>query len=355
MPGGPATIRAVTRRDLPAVAALCHRHLPGRPAPDLEGFLTATLFDDPWADPELPSLLAEQDGAVVGFIARQPRRMELDGSPLRAVICSHLVVAPEHRGAAAAARIARACLNGPQDLTYSDAAGDVVVRLWRVLGGDVDAARSSEWALAVRPVRWGARLAAAAVGRADMDPGAVPVPVIPMHLLWRRTLRAGREPGPGVHSRAVGPVALAEAITALTERMRLRPVADPSHLAHVLATATASGRRVESRIVHRRDLLVGAWSCVVRPGGVAQVLLLVGADRATDAVLADVARAARGWGATALAGRLEPHLRDAVRGRAPALGLARLPVFHTRDDRVRAALSDTASLLAKVEGEWWVP
>src|SRR3954454_20373317 len=103
-----AMIRPLVRDDLPAVAALLAAHMRPQPAPDLKRFLSATLFEDPWADPELPSLVAEQDGAVAGFVARQPRRLELDGEPLLAVCCSHLTVAPEQRAGALAARLARA-------------------------------------------------------------------------------------------------------------------------------------------------------------------------------------------------------------------------------------------------------
>src|SRR3954471_2589116 len=172
-----ATIRPFAPGDLAGVAALLRAYLPSPPAPDLERFLAATLLEDPWADPELPSLVAEQAGAVVGFIARQPRRMVLDGEPLRAVCCSHLTVAPEHRPGALGARLARACLDGRQRLTVSDSAGDVVVRLWRVLGGDVDSMRACEWMLVLRPGRYAARLARAPVG------------AVPYQALWQRTRR----------------------------------------------------------------------------------------------------------------------------------------------------------------------
>src|SRR3954467_15822685 len=117
----PATIRPLIREDLPAVVALLRAHMAPPPAADLARFLTATLFEDPWAEPALPSLVAEADGQLVGFIARQPRRLELDGEPLSAACCSHLLVAPEHRSGVLAARLARAALDGPQRLTYSDA------------------------------------------------------------------------------------------------------------------------------------------------------------------------------------------------------------------------------------------
>jgi hypothetical protein len=347
-----ATIRPLEPADLGAVAALLRAHLPNPPAADLERFLAATLFEDPWADPELPSLVAEQGGAIVGFIARQPRRMELDGEPLRAICCSHLTVAPEHRAGALAARLARACLSGPQRLTVSDSAGDVVVRLWRVLGGDVDTARACEWMLALRPARWAATGVRALAGRRGVE---LPVGSLPLQALWRRTRRRWLTPPEDIRTEPADGAALAEHLPALTATLRLRPVADAAHLAHVLATIAATGRRLDARIVVQKGRPIGLWAWLPRPGGVAQVVALTARERCGEPVLASLARAAYDAGAMLLAGRLEPHLRDAVRPRGPALGMARMPVIHTRDDAVRAALASTASLLPKLEAEWWVP
>src|SRR3954447_3580945 len=347
-----ATIRPFGREDLTAVAGLLGGHLPNRPAADLAGFLRATLLDDPWADPELPSLVAEHDGRIVGFIARQPRRMELDGEPLPAVCCSHLTVAPDERAAGLAPRLAVACLDGPQRLTVSDSAGDVVVRLWRVLGGDVDNARACEWMVALRPARWAAGAARSLVGRHALE---LPVGSVPLQALWQRTLRRGRAATAGVEAIDADGAALAEQLEALSSRMRLRPVADGAHLAHVLATVPATGRTLDARVVRRGGQAIGAWAWTARPGGIAQVLALTARERCGAEVLGTLTHAAYAAGATVLAGRLEPHVRDVVRPRGPALGLMRLPVFHTRDDAVRAALASTASLVPKLEGEWWVP
>ncbi len=341
-----AQIRPFAPGDLGAVAALLRAHLRPPPAPDLERFLAATLLEDPWADPDMPSLVAEDAGAVVGFIARQPRRLELDGAPLAAACCSHLTVAPEHRAGALAARLARACLAGPQRLTYSDAASNLVVRLWRVLGGDVDGARACDWLLLLRPGRWAAALAR---GRT-----LGPVAAAPLHALYRGPRRGLLAPAPGVAGEPADGAALAAHLPALTAGLRLRPVADAAHLSHVLDTLSGTGRRAECRIVRRSGRPIGLWACTPRPGGVAQVLAFAAARQEGEAVLGDLARAAHGWGAVALAGRLEPHLREAVRPPVPALALMRLPVYHARDDAVRAALASTASLLPRLETEWWV-
>jgi hypothetical protein len=352
---GQTEIRPFAADDLLAVAALLRSEFGHPPAADLERFLRATLLEDPWADPELPSLVAVQDGAVVGFIARQPRRLELDGAPLRAAICSHLSVAPAHRGSALAMRLARACLRGPQRLTYSDSGGDVVVRMWRLLGGDVDGARACEWMIALRPGRWAVLLAREVLRGGGLGPAVMPVANVPLHVLWRRTRRRALDRDPQVSSQRADGALLAEHLPALEPGARLRPVADAAHLSHTLATLAATGRRIEARMVRRAGRPIGAWVCVAGSGGVAQVLLLAARERESAAVLGDLATTAHGWGAAVLAGRLEPHMRDAVRARGPALGLPRLPLVHTRDDAVRAALAAGASLLPKLETEWWVP
>jgi hypothetical protein len=228
----PAEIRPFAPEDLSAVAALLRAHL-GLPVPDVERFLAATLLEDPWADPEMPSLVAERDGAVVGFIARQPRRLELDGAPLAAACCSHLTVAPEERAGALAARLARACLAGPQRLTYSDAASDLVVRLWRVLGGDVDGARACDWMLLLRPARWAASLAR---GRT-----LGPVAAAPLHALGRGTRRRLRGAAPAGRAEVrVQPLerglgALRVARVALAQRHLLEQVVAPEQLVRALA------------------------------------------------------------------------------------------------------------------------
>jgi hypothetical protein len=293
----------------------------------------------------MPSRVAERDGAVVGFIARQPRRLELDGAPLAAACCSHLTVAPEERAGALAARLARACLAGPQRLTYSDAASDLVVRLWRVLGGDVDGARACDWMLLLRPARWAASLAR---GRT-----LGPVAAAPLHALYRGTRRRLLAAAPGVASEPADAAALAAHLPALTAGLRLRPAADAAHLSHVLDTLSATGRRAECRIVRRDGRPIGLWVCVLRPGATGQVLAFAAERQQGATVLGDLARAAHGWGAVALVGRLEPHLREAVRPPVPALALMRLPVYHARDDAVRAALASTGSLLPRLETEWW--
>src|ERR671917_2870471 len=74
LPAG-MSIRPVGRADLPVVAALVRdsfRVGPPDTEPALARFLERTLIDQPWADPEIPPLVAvEESGLAVGFVAAE--------------------------------------------------------------------------------------------------------------------------------------------------------------------------------------------------------------------------------------------------------------------------------------------
>ena len=158
-----AVIRPLTPGDVPAVAALVRAHWEGW---DLdERSLAGLMLDHPWADEELPSLVAEEGGEIVGFVGVQARRMRMDGRSIRGVCCTHAVVAPDRRGGAVGALLLGRVLKGPQDVTWADSATDTVARVYGIFGGDVDHVRSCDWMLVLRPVRWARGIVAGSVRR----------------------------------------------------------------------------------------------------------------------------------------------------------------------------------------------
>ncbi len=132
-----STIRPLERADLPDVVRLYTLVMRdgADDDPELERFFASTLLDHPWADPELPSLVAADEGRIVGFIGSNVRRITFDGRPMRMVCSAHLVSHPEARSQAVGAKLMRALLDGPQDLTITDGATDDVRRMWEAFGG----------------------------------------------------------------------------------------------------------------------------------------------------------------------------------------------------------------------------
>ena len=118
-------------------------------------FLEQTLIDSPWADPELPSLVAVDDEGGHPRIHRlsgataEARRPRASRDLLRA-----LTVSSDPKAGPAGALLLRRLLSGDQDLTWTDSPTEGVVRMWRAFGGHLDQPRSWDWMLVLRPFRW---------------------------------------------------------------------------------------------------------------------------------------------------------------------------------------------------------
>jgi hypothetical protein len=349
-----ADIRPFERDDLPAVTGLMRDHL-GAWDTDV-GLLEATLWDHPWADPELPSLVAvDDDGEVIGFIGVQPRRIEFDGASLRAVCCSHLVVRPQDRGSGPGALLVSRVMGGPQEITWTDTANQVVARIWGVLGGRVDHTRASDWMIVLRPMRWGSRALGAATGLAAGS-GNLPVPGLPLQAAGARLVPSAHPASPenvaGKHATAAE---IAAAMPEICRRFTLFVAYDEEVLDYTFRLVEATRGRLIRRIVKRRRKAVGWYAYLLQPGGVSTVLHLAAAPRDVEAVFGELVEHSASLGSAALAGRYEPHLEAPLRLRMAILGLARRPVVHTQHPHADVVLANSTSLLTRLDGEWFVP
>lgn len=349
-----AIIRPLERADLPEVVGLMGSLLPG-PAHD-EDFLAATLLEHPWADAELPSLVAaEGDGAITGFIAAQPRRLLFGERPIRAVCCSHLVVSEGSRSGATGALLMRRLLSGPQELTFSDTANDIVLRIWRAFGGHADHARACDWMLVLHPGRWLLAVLRTAARHERLWRELMPVGSLPAQAAGPRLLRrAFPPPESDISGEPAAPADVVECLPELMRGMQLRPDYDEPYLSHVFRLLGAREGPVTCRLVRRSGQPVGWHASVLRPGGASRVLHVSALEREREAVFGELVAHARERGSAALAGRLEPHLVAPLRRRAAALGFARQPIFHARDPELRAALTTGSSLLTRLDGEWYL-
>ena len=360
-----AEIRAMTAEDLSEVTSLLDTYLPDWGG-DRE-LLRATMLEHPWADPELSSLVAvDEQGAIVGFIGAQARRLVFDGRPLRGLCCSHLVVVPDRRGSAAGALLLGRLLAGPQDLTWSDSAIPIVTRMWRTFGGELDHARACDWMLVLRPAGWIGSWAGLVTGRRRIDRDLIPVGSFPFSALAR--LRPGGGEviwEEGEIRRASGPVAgvtgedatgeqIVEELPAISARTRFRVDYDADHLDHQLGQIRARSGELACRLVRLNGKPIGWYAYLPRRAGASRVLCLLGTERQIDLVLGELIEHARAGGSRVLAGRLEPHLDAPLRRRLAAIGLVRDSVLHAADPELRAALATGSALLTQLDGEWFL-
>lgn len=348
-----AEIRALSTADLPEVTALVEARLPGWTYG--HPLLFESLLEHPWTDPELPSLVAvDEAGAVIGFMGAYVRRLRLGDRTLRGVCCSHLVVADDPRVGLAGTLLLRRMLLGPQDVSWTDSATDTVVRMWAGFGGYVDNARSADWMLVLRPLRWLPRTVASRArgGRPGRD--EVPVGALPFQALGARLLPdAFPALGTGVEGRDADSTEIAAVLPELSRKLKLWVDHDEAHLESLFGVVRRALGSLVTRIVYREGRPIGWYAYVSRPGGVSRVLHLCALPADSDDVLGEVVQHARAGTSAVITGRAEPHLRHALQHRFAVLGFARQPVLHVRDVEIRALLATDAALMSHLEGEWF--
>lgn len=352
-------IRPLEPADVPAAAALFERmQRTGSSAAGLEAWFRSILFEDPWHDPELPSLVLEdEDGAVAGFYSRATRRFRFDGEPLRASITLHFFVAPEQRGRASGALLGARLLGGRQDFTHTDGPTEATLRMWTALRGTVLATESLEWTRILRPVAyWNERLARhraprlASAARRLAPPldagltraGAAAVPKA-------RELRTTDEP--------LTPALMAEHLEALTSWARLRPDYDEPYLRWLFEQL--GGRRtsygdLSARLVRRDGEPIGWHVALIPHGGTAETLQLVARPEdmsdVFDAYLAHAAQA----GAVAARGRLDPAVSAAVTRERSILRRGNAVLLRARDPQLTLAALRGETLLSRLDANMWM-
>ena len=360
-------IRSMERRDVPDVARLYEVVVrKGRPEPELAGFLERTTFDQPWADPEIPSLVYEHEGRVAGFLASHVRRLRFDGRPV-SLACSALLVShPEVRSRGVGARLLKAYLSGPQDVTITDGATDTVRRMWEGLGGHAVPLCCLTFVQPFRPARLAGSLLEERSSTLLARPVEAASPLVDR--LAARVARARFVPPvpPSADVSVLTPNLLVEHLAATTGDVRLRADYDEPYLEWLFRELDMIGswgplwpggvRRgvLWAELVSRGGVVDGWYVCQLRVGGFCRVLQFAATARGAEVVFAQLAHRARERGAAGLYGRLEPKLAVPVTAR----GLAIRPsdgrlLVHSREEALSMAVRAGDALLTRLDGEWW--
>lgn len=355
-------LRPVAPADVPAVAALYARTFPCQDWLSLEdcaAYFGAMLFDSPLRDPELPSWVVEEGGRVCGLYAVQVRRMRLRGRPLRAAVGGLFMVDPERRGSLVALQLLKACLNGPQDLTFADGANDAAMRLWRGLGGSVAALCSLHWVRLLRPcsyalTRLRERGAVSRTQQVLLRPAALLCDAAAARL---RRERCGAPDDPA-QDEPLAPAVMHAHLAEMAAEAELRPLYGCDELAWLLGQAAAMKRHgaLRARLVRDRERQPAGWYLhYVRAGAPSEVLQLAARRDAQDLVVRRMLADAWRQGATAVRGRLEPVYARALSDRHCWFRWdAAWTLVHSRDPAILAALHAGDVFLSRLEGEWWL-
>ena len=318
----------------------------------LEAFFGRTLFDNPAADPEIPSLVYEaSDGRITGFIGTQVRPMRFDGRAVRMASASHLVADPDER-LPTGVLLLRAFLTGRQDLTITDTATSTVTRMWLALGGRPRHLGGIEWIRLFKPASTAANMLAHKRRQenrvADLVAGAIDSALTaPVH----RFLGPPQAEGWG---EPLTPASMLESMPELTESFRLVPNYDKTYLDWLfneLARTRPDGRTVATLV--RIGSRVAGWHIYrLREGDLSRVAEVVAKPKDTGLVLDHLFEHASAGGAGGLRGRVEPHLLAPVSERRCGLWHIGGRLVHSHDPNLLEAITSGSAMLSMLEGEW---
>jgi L-amino acid N-acyltransferase YncA len=355
-----ADIRPLERADLPEVAALFELAMDAgaaRGRANVVEVFERTLFDSPWVDPELRSLVAVDDhGRIIGFVAAEVRRMRFRDQPARAVWAQHMVVEPAARPLAVGPRLLNRMLKGPQDATLTDTASDVVCQMWGRLGGDTLHLQGIHWVRVFRPWRVAARVAGARTRprlRAALRQAAVAVDGA-----TAAATRGFLEPAVSTTDTAtpLTPRALLDLLPVVAKRLTLYPDYDEAFLEWLFAELVEDrrrGRLVANVVNTRSGRPLGWYVYYLRPEWRSEVMQVAADERDAGRVLDHLLAHAYAHGSAAVRGRLEPGLVEAVVRRRCLLWHRGGVLVHSRHPELLCGMHSSRTLVSRLEGEWW--
>lgn len=353
------TIRAVSREDMPAVAALfAHVFLKRRAAPGrgLAAYLEQIVIGDATnREPPRSRVFVDGKGEVRGFIGVWPRRMLLNGRTIEAAAAGSLMVDRPQEHPTAGARLLRAFLSGPQDLSFSETANDISQRMWEKVGGERLPIVSLDWLRVLRP----AGFAVAAAGHL-FGPARIFRPIAAG--VDRMIEAAGYDSllppadSAGYRDSDATTQDVLDLIPELSRDYQLRPDWQSPSLPFLLEHAETKERygQLYRRIVYGRGgAPVACYFYYARRGEMAKVLQVLARPEAAGAALDSLFRHAAALGCAGVRGRTDPILFDALIARRCLFYNASAMVVHARDKALLEEVRNSRALLTGLAGESW--
>ena len=356
-------ILSCTREHIPAVVEL----LTDRPAQsdsdrhaELVRYWETIYFDNPWFDPELPSLVCERPGGrIEGFYGAMPRPMIYKNRPVRAVAASNFWVGGEVRGAGnplIAIKLMKRFLDGPQDLSVANGAAWPSRKIWEACGGVAVPLYSFDWLRPIRPAR--ALLELADFQGDRTTPRGLRRIAAAADLLGVRLFRKYL-PTEGPYSlhpldshRAVGMVARAPGF-------ELRPQYDEASFGWMLEMCQRSGvgNGIRAAMVRGQPKgdEIGCFVYLQHKERVGQVVQLIAAPGHLATVLRAVIADASDQGMVLLRGEVDPAADlQAYRDTACLVNTGRWMLVHARQPALIESFVQGKARFTSLDGERWL-
>ncbi|MGI2032712.1 hypothetical protein ACRQ1B_10025 [Rhizobium panacihumi] len=358
MSGQATIIRDFERGDIDGVARLFQKTFRGKSkaSSSLNACLEHSFFQHPWDEPGIRSKLAvDEDGKLTGFIGVSPARLELEGRQVLAAFAASMMVENPKANPLIGARLLRAFLAGPQDISLTETANRTALGMWQKLGHPLEPGYSFNWMKILRPVSTGVQLAERSIPAVRL--------VRPLGRVADRAVAFVRRPqyqgneGRKLEFRDVTPAEFGRALMVLKDVYAMRPRWDAGSLEWFLGEAEQkrSFGYPEWRVAYNPDgRPVAAYAYFAKAGGIGWVLQAVSVPARTGELVEDLFAHADAYGCASVRGAAHPWLIPALmQRRAIFLGRA-FYVAHARDKSLLEPVKAGQALISGLAGESWM-
>ena len=352
-------VRPFEIADIPPVVQLrrkCFKSS-GQPTQRLaEARFRKVLFENPWYRKDMSSLVAvDETEAVVGFLGVVPRPMTYRGQPVWMAVPTQLMADPEGH-TLAGVTLLQTFMNGPQDFSVTDLAGDQTRRIRTALGDTLASLYSLYWIRPLKPAQFArqswrlqglAKFAFRSIGK------------VADHYLARQSMSHFHLPRPDCHSVDIG----SERLCALHDMYLRRHVLAPAYTQADLDWIISDLRteRPSNEMLRIREVLdesghsLGWYLYCVKSAGAAQVLQFGGNPDEIGRVLAALFHDAYSDGAVHVTGRVQPeHLPQLSHASIHFSRAGPWVVVASRRSELRDEFLEGRAWLTRLEGEWWM-
>ncbi|MBT8084799.1 MAG: hypothetical protein KJN72_06215 [Woeseia sp.] len=352
-------IRACRPADLEFVAALFAETFGSYDAEskdDLLRYLRQAYFENPWMDDAMPSLVYEQDGAVVGFLGVVPRQMRYRGKSIQAAVSSALMVrrsSSGQRNPLQGVALMQRFLRGPQDLSLTDTANESTRRLWTGCGGNVAHAYSYSWTRPLQPLATMMELGGYGDGNLGARIAKPFVRVVDSALGRMRGLRPGQ---PEYVPEEIDTETLLELIQSVSG-YSLVPQYDIQSLRWLIGMAEqspAEGRLAKRCVRDSAGKVLGWYVYYETKGKLARVLQLAGHPHSIRDVLNALVHDAMQAGAAALWGRTEPRYASFLNDQKCIFFARPWVLVQAKNPELVACFREADAFFSGFEGELWM-
>jgi len=356
-------VRNFTAADIPEVAEVHRRAFKSaeKHSPELlaeyEAYFTRVFLKNPWRSEDIqPLVYQEDDGQISGFLGVLPQRMSMRGQTVRVAIMTNFVVSPDARGLTGA-KLLRAFLDGPQDLSIADEASPGVRKMWEGMGGVTSLPYSMHWYFPLRPSRFGLLV----LKQKNLLPAYLVKAVTPLaravDSFGERILRLPFQPSKSqLSAEELTPNLWLQCLSNSIPKQSLRPAYDVPSLSWLLRRAVQmrnNGTLRKVLLTTGKGDTAGWYLYYSHPEGISQVVQVYAKANHANEVLDHLFNDAWENGVTALSGRLDPALMYALAERHAIFHCGpEWALIHSRKPEIINAFDRSDIFFSRLEGEW---